>query len=157
MKSVLLLTLILLLVGSKGFLKTKNCMIKNFKPCCDFLMQATGMLEPLEMEGGDHGQLLHSELLGALLVAVAVRAPDLGLRSEPLGPGEPLQTVGEADAGRVRDGGQVQRDVPERIDGGGHTLAHLHTRDFTHDRSKNCVVWSCAFPLVSTKPQKPVV
>ena len=36
---------------------------------------------------------------------------------------EPLETVLQADG--VRDGGQVEGDVPERVDGGGDSLAHL--------------------------------
>ena len=36
---------------------------------------------------------------------------------------EPLQTVLQADG--VCDGGQVQGDVPEGVNGGGDTLAHL--------------------------------
>ena len=40
-----------------------------------------------------------------------------------LGPSESLKTVLETD--RVCDGGQVEGDVPERVDGGGDALADL--------------------------------
>ena len=100
-------------------------MTKNFKPCCDFLVQSTGMLEPLEMEGGDDRQFLKCELLGALLVTVTVAAPDLAATPQVLGLGESLQAVGQTDRVRVRDGGEVQRDVPERINGCRDSLADL--------------------------------
>ena len=44
-------------------------------PGGDLLVQAARVLEPLEVEGGDHGQLLKGQLLRALLVTVAVGTP----------------------------------------------------------------------------------
>ena len=44
-------------------------------PGGDLLVQPARVLEPLEVEGGDHGQLLQSQLLRALLVTVAVGTP----------------------------------------------------------------------------------
>ena len=44
-------------------------------PGGDLLVQPARVLEPLEVEGGDHGQLLQGQLLGALLVTVAVGTP----------------------------------------------------------------------------------
>ena len=57
---------------------------------------------------------------GALLCNLS---PDLRHAAKVLRLSEPLETVLQADG--VRDGGQVEGDVPERVDGGGDSLAHL--------------------------------
>ena len=57
---------------------------------------------------------------GALLCNLS---PDLGHAAKVLRLSEPLEAVLQADG--VRDGGQVEGDVPERVDGGGDSLAHL--------------------------------
>ena len=94
-------------------------------PGGDLLVKPAGVLEPLEMEGGHDRKFLQSELFGAFLVSVAVTAPDLAAAPKVLRLGESLEAVGQTDRVRVRDGGEVQRDVPERINGCRDSLADL--------------------------------
>jgi len=85
------------------------------------------MLKPLKMKTSNNRQLLHSELLGGLLVTVTVAAFDLGCAAEVLGPREHVEAVGEGrghGAGRGARG-QVERDVPEGVNGGGDATAGL--------------------------------
>ena len=70
------------------------------------------------------------------LIGVAGGALDLGGRPQMLRFGEPLQTAvqrdGAAHVARFgEDGGQVERDVPERIDRRRHVLARLKARCWT--------------------------
>ena len=99
--------------------------LREVHPGGDLLVKPAGVLEPLEMEGSDDREFLKCELLGALLVSVTVAAPDLAAAAQVLGLGESLQAVGQTDRVRVRDGGEVQRDVPEWINGRGDSLADL--------------------------------
>ena len=41
-------------------------------PCGDLLVKSRGVFKPFQMERGHHGQFLESQLLGALLVPVAM-------------------------------------------------------------------------------------
>ena len=99
--------------------------LREVHPGGDLLVKPAGVLEPLEMEGSDDREFLKCELLGALLVAVTVAAPDLTAAAQVLRLGEPLQAVGQADRVRVRDGGEVQRDVPEWVNSRGDSLTDL--------------------------------
>ena len=47
------------------------------------------------MKAGHDGQLLHGQLLGGLLVAMATTALDLSAAAEVLRPGEPRREEGE--------------------------------------------------------------
>ena len=99
--------------------------LREVHPGGDLLVKPAGVLEPFQVEGRDDRKFLKCELLGAFLVAITVAAPDFTATAQVLRLGEPLQAVGQADRVRVRDGGEVQRDVPERINGCGDCLAVL--------------------------------
>ena len=99
--------------------------LREVHPGGDLLVKPAGVLEPFQVEGRDDRKFLKCELLGAFLVAITVAAPDLTATAQVLGLGEPLQAVGQTDRVRVRDGGEIQRDVPERINGRGDSLTYL--------------------------------
>lgn len=76
------------------------------------------MLKALQVEAGDDWQRFKRQLLCGLAVAAAGRAFDFGGGSEMFSAGEALQ------ASRERTGsGHVQADVPERVNGSGHSMA----------------------------------
>ena len=113
--------------------------LREVHPGGDLLVKPAGVLEPLQMEGGDDRKFLKRELLGALLVSVTVTAPDLAATAQVLGLGKSLQAVGQTDRLGVSDGGKVQGDVPERINGGGDSLANLTDNVALKFASEDCV------------------
>ena len=74
----------------------------------------------------------------AHLIGVAGGALDLGGRPQVFRFGEPLQAAVQGDgaashvAAAAEDGGQVERDVPKRIDRRRHVLARLKLRHWTY-------------------------
>lgn len=58
-------------------------------PCAELAVKHT--LSYFEVKAGHDGQLLHGQLLGGLLVAMATAAFDLSTAAEVLWPGEPRQ------------------------------------------------------------------
>lgn len=95
--------------------------------CGDLLVHQTGMFEALQVETGDDRQGAHRQLLGRLLVRFAGGAFDFGARSEVFGPRESLQAVDQrlGRTAAVVHFAQIERDVPERIDGGRDAVARL--------------------------------
>lgn len=88
-------------------------------------MKSRGSVQTLFRWIGDDRKFLQRQLLGALLVSVAVwkqRILDIAaqmLRLCDLFGNSPSRLSGSVMAGRSR------REDPERVDGGGHAQAHL--------------------------------
>lgn len=99
----------------------------------DLFVLNTRVLEALEMKARYDGKLFHRELLGALLVSLAVVAFDFGGGAEMFGPRKSFEAVEErsrrARAVVSHTGGraahrcwtEIEGDIPEGIDRRRHT------------------------------------
>jgi len=89
----------------------------------DLFVLYTGVLESLEMKTRHNRQLLHRQLLRALLIGLTFAALYLGTRAEMFGSRESLETVEQRSRRSVTvgsrctgRGSEVERNVPKRVD-----------------------------------------